>query len=255
MKRISLKAIAAFVCIASHTNVWSSNGIASGIGVTLDTPVKAETSVYICAYNDKDFLIARKNTKGCFFDGKILKNPKKIDNNPGQDVFPGGHLEVDSTLINVARAEFRGELGLSLDTLCHESNMTACQFKDGGKSYYAVFVNTEYKISKLNVIVDNLNEGFKKDDHIRLSVRKQYVPEEEYEDGSFVCQDKRVHIMDDELKSISLCAKSDILSKFRTNENSKLDQSWFSNIANHALKLMNDELMKKGSMKKKSMKK
>ena len=63
---------AALLLFIMQTPSWSMDGVQ----VDLCMPIPARTSVYVCLYNnDHEFLIAKKNEYGCFFDKELLKKP------------------------------------------------------------------------------------------------------------------------------------------------------------------------------------
>jgi hypothetical protein len=219
---------AALLYFVMQTPSWSMHGVR----VELDKPIPAGRSVYVCLYNNnREFLIAKKNEYGCFFDKELLKKPKKIDNNPGQLVFPGGHLECASTVLDVAENEFKAEIGMVLGYFGKPEFAVEYRDQMSGRIYYAVYVNAKFNLTQS--LLNNINKNFRENDGIRRSVANGNQEERlvEYCDESFVYSKSPLYVEDDELRSLHICSKKDILSKFGVNDQPKLDQSWFRRIA------------------------
>jgi 8-oxo-dGTP pyrophosphatase MutT (NUDIX family) len=223
---------AALLLFIMQTPSWSMHGVR----VELDKPIPAGRSVYVCVYNDAhEFLIAEKNSYGFFFGQNSLRKRKKIDNNPGQLVFPGGHLEYDSTVLDVAENEFKAEIGMTLGYFGNPEFAIGYTDQQSGCIYYAVYVNAGFNLTQS--LLNNINKNFRKNDRIRRFVASGNEDEclEEYGDESFVYSKSPLYVEDDELKSLHICSEKDILSKFGVNDESRLDQSWFRRIAQRAI--------------------
>jgi 8-oxo-dGTP pyrophosphatase MutT (NUDIX family) len=223
---------AALLFLVTQVPSWSMDGVQ----VRLDTPIPARTSVYVCLYNNNhEFLIAEKNEHGYFFDSEVLRRPKKIDNNPGQLVFPGGHMECDSTVLDVAENEFKAEIGVPLRYFGKPGCAARYKDKNSGRLYYAVYVNAKFNLTQFQV--GTINENLNKNNKIRRFVASGNEDEclDEYGDESFVYSTKPSYVEDDELKSLHICPAKNILSKFGVNNQPRLDQSWFRTIAMHAI--------------------
>ena len=231
IKTVSAACVALLLFII-QTPSWSMDGVR----VELDKPIPARTSVYVCLHNNNhEFLIAKKNVYGYFFNQKALKKPKKIDNNPGQLVFPGGHLEYDSTVLDVAENEFKAEIGTVLGYFGKPEFAIGYRDKNSGCVYYAVYVNAKFNLTQS--LLNNINKNFRKNDGIRRFVASGNEDEclEEYGDESFAYSKSPLYVEDDELRSLHICSKKDILSKFGVNNKPRLDQSWFRQIALRAI--------------------
>ena len=140
--------------------------------VDFDQQIDANTSVYVCLYNENhEFLIAKKNTNAYFFEQKdsekVLQKRKRIDNNPGQLVFPGGHLGSRSTVLGVAENEFKAEIGMSLGYFGKPES--AVKYTDKtGKDYYAIYVKSLILTQR---VVSTITENLRKNDSIRRRLK------------------------------------------------------------------------------------
>ena len=203
-------------------------------------PVSAETSVYIVPYSDSSYLIGSRPSKGHWFyqgdlsqdvegrkvyvgareikkAGKMIENPdyycvyrtgKDLSKwkNPGQNILIGGSLKKNSTLFEVAEAEFIAETGLHLQELIDMGELDykkiTKKFQRRGKKFSHVFYAVYIGLS-----VDFI-PGLQGEINNRIQGNQVWMNNIVKTTVTTITDDQRPQTGDEELTSVQLVART-----------------------------------------------